>query len=161
MKPRRHFLLDEPSLSPDPPRVGWGPCTGPRAGARPDRGERAAAYARDLLGSWSCLAAILILVIAGAAMTNSRDHRASGVATVILLVSGLTLAAVSLVLMAARRLDRLADEQARRHRGSARRSQAVSEEILGQIEQINSGLARLTARVEVLHIRCRAAGDDP
>jgi hypothetical protein len=157
MKPQRHFLMDEPSLPPDALRAGWEPGTEPQA----DRAERAAAYARDLLGSWSCLAAILILVIAGAATASRHDHRTSGVAAVILLVSGLTLAAVLLVLMATRRLDRVADEQARHDRGSARRAQAVSEEILDQIEQINSGLARLTARVEILHLRRGAAGDDP
>jgi hypothetical protein len=150
MKSRHYFLMDE--TSPDGPRAAWEPCPGPRAGAGPDRGERASAYALDLLGSWPGLAAILILVIAGVAMAHSRDPRASGVATVILLVSGLTLASMSLVLMTARRLDRIAGEQACRHRGSARRSQAVSEEILAQIEQINSGLARLTARIEVLQI---------
>jgi uncharacterized membrane protein len=154
MRPTRYFFMDEPS------RAGWArPAR--RTDARHDRGERAAAVARDLLGSWSCLGAMLILVIAGAAMAGRHDQRADPFATLILLVSGLTLAAVSLVLMATRRLDRINDERACHDRGSARRSQAVSEEILGQIEQINSGLARLTARVEVLHIRCRAAGDGP
>jgi hypothetical protein len=37
----------------------------------------------------------------------------------------------------------------------------VSEEILVQTEQLNAGLARLTARVEILNIRCRAGGDGP
>ena len=156
MKPTRYFFVDEPLSS----RAGWAR-PAPRAAARHDRGERAAAVARDLLGSWSCLGAMLILVVAGAATAGLHDQRAGAFATLILFVSVLTLAAVSLVLMATRRLDRITDERACHDRDSARRSQAVSEEILGQIEEINSGLARLTARVEILHIRCRAAEDGP
>jgi uncharacterized membrane protein len=159
MKPTRYFFTDEPP--PDAPRGDWRPYPGLRAETRPDRGERAAEVARDLLGSWASLGAILILMAAGVTLTDLHDRRADAVAVLTLLVAGLTLAFVSLVLMATRRLDRVARERAFRDRESARRSQAVSEEILLQTEQLNAGLARLTARVETLNIRCRAAGDGP
>ncbi|GAB2808909.1 hypothetical protein GCM10027176_12100 [Actinoallomurus bryophytorum] len=116
---------------------------------------------RDLLGSWASLAAILVLMAAGVTLTDLHDRHADAVVVLTLLVSGITLAFVSLVLMATRRLDRLARDRAFHERESARRFLAVNEEILEQTEQLNAGLARLSARVEILNIRCRAAGDDP
>jgi uncharacterized membrane protein len=160
MKPTRYFFTGEP-LPPDALRDDWRPYPGLRGETRPDRGERAAEVVRDLLGSWAALGAILVLMAAGVTLTDLHDRRADALVVLTLLVSGITLAFVSLVLMATRRLDRLARDRAFHDRESARRSLAVSEEILLQTEQLNAGLARLTARIETLNIRCRAAGDGP
>jgi uncharacterized membrane protein len=140
---------------------GWESHPGVRAGARLTRGERAADSARDLLGSWPCVGAVVILVTIATALVSRHDHYAGAVALLNLVVSGFALVAVSLVLMAVRRIDRTASEQALYDLGSARQAHAVTEEVLGELDQINSGLARLAARVETLNIKCRAAGDDP
>jgi hypothetical protein len=160
METRRRFFRDGPPLAYLRARDGGDPHAGLWVGARPDRTPRATTLTRDLLGSWPFLVAVLILTAAGAALTALRDLGAGTVVVLVLVVSGLTLAAVSLLLMAARRTERIVDEQTLYDLAAERQAQAVSDDILGQIEQINAGLARLAARIEVLNIRCRGGGYD-
>lgn len=135
---------------------GWESHPGVRAGARLRRGERAADLARDMLGSWPYVGAVAILVTIAAVMVD-RHHRHAGVIAILdLVVSGFALVTVSLVLMATRRIDRTTSEQALYDLGSARHIETVIEEILGDLDQTNAGLARLAARIETLNIRCRA-----
>jgi hypothetical protein len=160
MEPKRRFFRGVPPLAYSRARQNEFPRAGLWAGARPDRARHTTTLTRDLLGSWPFPLAVLALTAAGAALATLHDLRTGTVVVLGLIVSGLTLAAVSVVLMAARRADRIADEQILYELIAERQAQAVNDDILGQIEQINAGLARLAARIETLNIRCRAAGSD-
>jgi uncharacterized membrane protein len=141
-------------------QTGWEAHPGVRSGARLRRGERAADLARDLLGSWPCVGVVVVLVTITTTLVQRHGHHLGAVLA--LVVSGLALITVSLVLMAIRRIDRAASEQALYALGMARRAQAVTEEILTEVDQINAGLVRVAARIEALNIKCRAAaGDGP
>jgi uncharacterized membrane protein len=140
---------------------GWEAHPGVRAGARLRRGERAADLARDMLGSWPYVGMVVVLVTITAMLVERHDQHAGAVATLDLAVSGFALVTMSLVLMATRRIDRTASEQALYELRLACRADSLTAEILGDLDQINSGLARVAARIETLNIRCRAAGDDP
>lgn len=124
----------------------------------PGEARRAGGLATDLLGSWICLGTVLIVVAVAATLTD-LSHGTGAVAVLDVIMPGLALAAACLILMATRGAERAADERALRHLDAARRIQAADEEILGELDQMNSGLARLSARIETLNIRCRAAGD--
>ncbi|GAA4629643.1 hypothetical protein GCM10023196_051800 [Actinoallomurus vinaceus] len=114
----------------------------------PGRAERARDLASDLLGSWTFLGAVLVLVTVAATLTDLHVRDTNAVTTLDLIMPGLTLATASLVLMAIRHAVRAADERARSHLAAARRIEAAGGEILGELDQINSGLARLAARIE-------------
>jgi hypothetical protein len=167
MEPRRR-PGEEP---PRPARPGSIALTGHTRGgrdARPvppggaeDRAERASALARDTLGSWSFLGGVLTLVVAGATLADLHDLRSGAVLVLNLIASGLTLAGLSVILMATRRLDHLAGRQGRHHGAADRRSQAVDEEILTRLERLNAELAHLAARADLIDLRCRAAGGPP
>jgi hypothetical protein len=141
-------------------RDGREACPVPPGGAE-DRAERASALARDTLGSWSFLGGVLTLVVAGATLADLHDLRSGAVLVLNLIASGLTLAGLSVILMATRHLDHLAGRQGRHHGAADRRSQAVDEEILIRLERLNAELAHLAARADLIDRRCRAAGDPP
>jgi hypothetical protein len=120
---------------------------------------RSSEVASGLLGSWPCLGAVLVFVAVGAVLTDLRDRGAGAIAVLDLIMPGLALAAVCVVLMAIRRVDRAAERRALHQREVVRQIQAIGEEILGDLDQMNSGLAGLAARIETINIRCRAAAD--
>jgi hypothetical protein len=122
--------------------------------------ERAGELASGLLGSWVFLGVVLLVVAVAAAFADLHDRGEGAVAALEVIVPGVALAAVSLVLMATRRADRAAGERALRHLEATQRTQAAGQEILGELHQLNSSLARLAARVELLNVRCWAAGVD-
>jgi uncharacterized membrane protein len=132
-------------------RTGWEAHPGVRSGTRLTRGERAADLARDMLGSWPYVGVVVVLTITAMA----TERRLAPV------MAGLALVAVSLVLMATRRIDRAASEQALYALGMARRAEAVTEEILNEVDQVSIGLVRVAARIEALNVKCRTAGDPP
>lgn len=142
-------------------QTGWEAHPGVRSGARLRRGERAADLGRDMLGSWPYVGVVVVLfTIITTMLVQRHGHHAGAVLAVV--VAGFALVSVSLILMATRRIDRSASEQASYALGMARRAEALTEEILNELDQVNAGLVRVAARIEVLNIRCRAAGgDDP
>lgn len=139
-------------------QTGWEAHPGVRSGARLRRGERAADLARDTLGSWPYVGVVAVLLMITAVLVRRHGHHVEAVLD--LVVSGLALVTASLVLMAMRRIDRAASEQALYALRMARRAEAVAEEILNEVDQVNAGLVRVAARIEALNVKCRAAGGD-
>ena len=123
------------------------------------RGEDPGGLARDALGSWPYIGGVVIFMTIVASLADRHDHHA-GTALLDLVVSGFTLLTVSLVLMATRRIERTASERRLYALASAGRVEAVIEEVLRELDQVNSGLAGLTARIETLNIRCRGPGGE-
>ncbi|WP_192809453.1 DUF1003 domain-containing protein [Actinomadura rudentiformis] len=130
------------------PRSGWERHPRVRSGPRLRRGERAADLARDALGSWVCVGATIVLVAAAVVTAVQHDHRAGPAAVVALALSGLALVELPLVLMAVRRHDRTAGEQALFDLDNAHRAEAVTEELTQELERLHTEIARLAARVE-------------
>jgi uncharacterized membrane protein len=110
--------------------------------------ERAADTARDVVGSWTFAVAAGVLVAVGIAEAVRHDRQAGPVAVLGVVLSGLVLVGLSLVLMAARRADRIAGEVALHQLDSDRRAAAGIGEVRDEVEQLRGDLARLTARLE-------------
>jgi hypothetical protein len=123
--------------------------------SRHDRTRRARRLVGDLLGSWFFLGIVLIVAALAATLIGAYDHGMSAAAALDLIMPSIALSALSLVLMAIHRADRAADLWAMRHLAAARRIEAAGDEIFNELNQINSGLARLTARVETIRLQCR------
>jgi hypothetical protein len=123
----------------------------------------AAERTSDLLGFWFFLGAVLVVVAVGAVLTYLHAPGAGAIAIFNLIMIGIVMASAPLVLSAIRRADRAADQRALRHFEAAQRIHGAGEEILAELAQVNSGLAKLAARIETVNIRCRAvdgAGQD-
>ncbi|WP_345365376.1 hypothetical protein [Actinoallomurus liliacearum] len=124
-----------------------------------DRTRRARRLAGDLLGSWSFLGVVLVVMAVALALIGSYGRGLSSAAALDVIMPGIALASFSLVLMAVHRADRTADLLAMRHLAAARRIEAAGKEIFSELNQINSGLARLTARVETIRFQCRVTAE--
>jgi hypothetical protein len=115
--------------------------------------------ASDLLGSSPVLATVLVLAAVAATVIGLCGPGASAVVVLDLVMLGLALAAVFLVLMAIHRADHTADLWATRHLAAARWLESAGDEILDELDEINSGLARLAARIETTGPPCRGSAD--
>lgn len=121
--------------------------------------DRAGDLVSELLGSWTFLCVVLVVVAFAAAFADLHDG-GGAVAAIDVIVPGLAVAAVPLILRATRHADRAAGERALRHLEAARRVQAAGDEILGELDQVNAGLARLAARMEIMSILVRTVDGD-
>jgi uncharacterized membrane protein len=157
MTPGTTFSHDppKPALSPAVsaslrPGRGWELHPGVRSGRRLTRGERAADVARNIVGSWTFLLALILLLAAGVAVAATRAWL---VTTFGVALAGLALVGVSLLLIVARRADRTASEWALHDLDHARRAAAAADELRAEVEGLRAELARLTARVETTNRR--------
>jgi len=162
MTPGTTFSHDppKPALSPAVsaslrPGRGWELHPGVRSGRRLTRGERAADVARNIVGSWTFLLALILLLAAvvAAAATGAWLVSTFGVALFGLALTGLALVGVSLLLIVARRADRTASEWALHELEHARRTAAAVDELRAEVERLRAELARLAARVETANRR--------
>lgn len=131
-----------------PPRVsgrrGWDQHPGVRTGRRLSSGEHAADVLGRVAGSWIYLISVFVMigVVAVAAVTQS--HLAGvGVGLVVLAP-----VQVSVVLMAARRAERIATELALYNLDQARRAAAVAEDLRGEMKRLHADIARIAAYTE-------------
>jgi len=141
-----------PALAGLRPRRGWELHPGVRSGDRLTVAERAADTARDALGSWTFAGAGVLLIGLGVALAVRHDG-ADPVAVLTLVLSGLVLAEVSVVLMAARRADRITGEHAVHDLDVARRVTAAVEELHDEVERLRRDLARLAAWIDTSNRR--------
>ncbi len=117
--------------------------------------ERAADTARDVAGSWTFVVAAGGWAAVGIVEAVQHDRQVGPVAVLGLVLSGMALVGLSLVLMAARRADRIAGEVAVHQLDSDRRAAAGIEELRDEVEQLRGDLAWLTARLETSAGRAR------
>jgi uncharacterized membrane protein len=129
-------------------RRSWELHPGVRSRSRLPLRERAADMARDVVGSWTFVAAAGGLVAVGIVTAVRHDRQAGPVAVLGLVLSGLALVGVSLVLMAAGRADRITGEVALHQLDSDRRAAAGIDEVRDEVDQLRGEVARLTARLE-------------
>jgi hypothetical protein len=136
-------------------RRGWELHPGVRSHARLSVSERAADTARDVAGSWTFVVAAGGWAAVGIVEAVQHDRQVGPVAVLGLVLSGMALVGLSLVLMAARRADRIAGEVAVHQLDSDRRAAAGIEELRDEVEQLRGDLAWLTARLETSAGRAR------
>jgi hypothetical protein len=140
----------ERSPAPDPGslrvsgRRGWDQHPGVRTGRRLGPGERAADVVGRIAGSWLYLTAVIVAVLVGVAIALPRGNLAGGLAALAALAS----VEVFLVLMAARRAERIAMELALYHLDQARRAAAIAEDLRGEMQRLHADVARIAAHTE-------------
>jgi hypothetical protein len=166
MQPGTTFSQDPPKPAPSPgvsaslrPGRGWELHPGVRSGRRLTRSERAADLARSTVGSWTFLIVLVVLLAAGFTAAATLDGRAGLAAMFAMALSGLALVEISLVLIVARRADRMASELALHDLDHERRAAAVADELRDEVERLRADLARLAARVETSNPRPRPTAD--
>ena len=107
---------------------GWDQHPAVRTGRRLGPGERAADLVFRVAGAWIGVLGCVVLVVALPAR-----------AAVVPLV---------LVLIAARRADRIAAELALYHLDQARRATAIAEDLRGEMQRLHTDVARIAASAE-------------
>jgi hypothetical protein len=129
-------------------RRGWDQHPGVRTGARLGPGEHAADVVCGIAGSWTCMIVVAVVVAAGAAVAFRHDNTPGGVAHVGAGVAVLALMEVSLVLVAARRAERIAVELALYHLDQARRATAIAEDLRSEMQRLHADVVRIAAYTE-------------
>jgi len=129
-------------------RPGWDQHPGVRTGRRLRPGEHVVDVFCRVAGSWTYLIMVGIAVLAGVAVALSHDSRAGGLTRLDVGLSALVLAAVSLVLMAARRAERIATELALYNLDQARRATAIAEDLREEMARLHTDVARIAAYAE-------------
>ena len=137
--------------APGPLRViggqSWDQHPGVRSGRRLGPGEHAAYVFCRVAGSWTYLITVTVTLVAGAAA--ALPHGGPGVlARLGACLAALALVEVSLVLMAARRAERIAVELALYDLDQARRASAIAEDLRGEMQRLHAELARIAAYTE-------------
>lgn len=122
-------------------RQGWDQHPGVRTGRRLRRGEQATDLVCRIAGSWIYLIAVIVTVLVGVAAAQQHGSLAGGLA-------GLALVEVSLILVAARRAERIAMELALYNLDQARRTAAIAEELRGEMQRLHADIARIAAYTE-------------
>ena len=132
----------------DPPRVsgrrGWDQHPGVRTGRRLSPGEHAADVLCRVAGSWIYLISMVVMIGVVAVVAVTQSHPAGGGVGLV----GLALVQVSVVLMAARRAERIATELALYNLDQARRAAAVAEDLRGEMQRLHADIARIAAYTE-------------
>jgi uncharacterized membrane protein len=108
-------------------------------------GERAADGVRDALGSWPVLVLAVTVVGVGICVAVSHGDRTATVLGLVL--AGIAVVELLLVLMAARRADKVVGELALDELESIRRAAAGIHEVRDEVVQVRADLARLVARL--------------
>jgi uncharacterized membrane protein len=111
-------------------------------------GERAADRVRAVLGSWPFLAAAAALLGVGIGAAVAQDDRVGPAVALGLVLGGIAVVELLLVLMAARRTDRIAGELALHELESIRRAAAGIHEVRDDVAELREDLARLVARLD-------------
>ncbi len=130
-------------------RGRWELHPGVRSPEELTRRERAAAWVGDRIGSWTFVAATVVLLEVGMVVAVRQDEVDGAVAVLGFVVSGLVLLDLSILFMAIRRADRTAEELAMHHLEATRRTTAELEELRDRLERLAVDLARLDARIRV------------
>jgi uncharacterized membrane protein len=123
-------------------RQGWDQHPGVRTGHRLRPGEHVADVLSRVAGSWTYL--IMIAVGTLVAVAAALPHDGLAVA-----LSALALIEVSLVLMAARRAERIATELALYNLDQARRATAVAEDLRDELGRLHADVARIAAHTDI------------
>jgi len=125
-------------------RQGWDQHPGVRTGRRLGSGEQAADVVCRIVGSWIYLITVVVTVLVGVAAALRHGSLAGGLAG----LAALVLVEVSLVLMAARRAERIAIELALYNLDQARRAAAIAEDLRGEMQRLHADIARIAAYTE-------------
>jgi len=144
--------IPAPVAGPGSLRVGgrqrWDQHPGVRTGRRLGRGEHVADLLCRVAGSWTYLIVVTVAVLAGAAAALHHDSGADGLARLGVGLASLALAQVSLLLMVARRAERIAGELALYDLDQARRATAIAEDLRGEMQRLHADVARIAAYSE-------------
>jgi len=130
-------------------RHGWDRHPGVRTGRRLRTGERAADLVCRVVGSWTYLIVVAAVVPAGAAAAWALDRHVDGWVFLAAGLSALALVQMSLVLVAARRADRIASELALYRLDQSRRAAAIAEDVRDDLARLHDEIARLAAQAAV------------
>ncbi|WP_045875153.1 hypothetical protein [Pseudofrankia sp. DC12] len=129
-------------------RPGWDRHPGVRSGRQLPVRERVSDRLCRAAGSWGYATFLTGGIAVATALPVLHDGRAGPVAIAGLMLASLALLEVWLVLMVARRAERIAADVALHDLAQARRAGAAAEEMRGEIQHLRSDLARLAANLE-------------
>jgi hypothetical protein len=135
-------------------RPGWDQHPGVRSGRRLGRGERAADLVCRAVGPWTYLLMIAIGV-AGVAAAVPHYGQAGRLVRLAVGVAVLTVVEMALILMAARRGERIATDLALYHLEQARRATAVVEDLREEMRRLHADVARIAAFSEKASVTAR------
>lgn len=146
---RRHdsTRIDPARTGPGGAR-GWEPHPGVRTGKRLRPGERAADLFCRAAGSWAFLLVVAVAVLAGAAEVLRGGDPAGGLAGLTAGLCAVTLLEVSVLLIAARRAERIAADLTRYNLDLTRRATALAEDLRDEVERLHTAVARVAAYTE-------------
>jgi len=129
-------------------RKRWDQHPGVRTGRRLGPAERAGDLLCRVAGSWAYLIMVTVVALAGVAAALQDDNRAGGLARLGVGLAALALVEVSVMLLAARRAERIATELALYDLDQARRLAAIAEDLRGEMQRLHADVARIAAYSE-------------
>jgi hypothetical protein len=136
--------------------TSWDRHPGVRTGGRLRQGERVTERLVQVLGSVTLPTTATVATLAAVAVLT-RHNDAGAVADLIAGLSVLIVVELAVVLLAARRAERIAAELALFHLEQSRRAGAVAEELRDELQMLRADVGRVAAAADIgAHARHRS-----